>query len=114
MGDEETKTNDNRFDYIRGRIASAFPKLAGPKLDKLLMTDEVREICARFCDEENTRCLVVPDTMKLDTIIPSKIGKTKVLLFIKLVGGSVKLEDMATNVSGAATSRIHRLPGIHV
>lgn len=99
MGDDEAKSADGRFDYIRGRIGNAFPKLVGPKLDKLLLTDEVREICMKFCDDDQTRCLVVPDTMKLDTIIPSKIGKGKVLLFIKLVGGSIKLEDMPSSVS---------------
>ena len=34
--------SDARFDHIRERIASGFPKLAGPKLDKLLLTDEIR------------------------------------------------------------------------
>jgi hypothetical protein len=33
---------DARFDLIKERIASGFPKLAGAKLDKLLATDEVR------------------------------------------------------------------------
>ena len=33
---------DARFDLIKERIASGFPKLAGPKLDKLLATDEIR------------------------------------------------------------------------
>jgi len=98
MGDDEAKA-DNRFGYIRERIGNAFPKLVGPKLDKLLLTDEVKEICMRFCDDPETRCLVVPDNMKLDTVIPSKIGKGKVLLFIKLVHGPVKLEEMSQNVS---------------
>ena len=31
---------DKRVTYIRQRIAAAFPKLAGPKLDKILITDE--------------------------------------------------------------------------
>lgn len=34
--------SDARFDHIKDRIASGFPKLAGPKLDKLLLTDEIR------------------------------------------------------------------------
>jgi hypothetical protein len=33
---------DKRFEYFKDRIASAFPKLAGAKLDKLLLTDEVK------------------------------------------------------------------------
>lgn len=36
--------SDGRLDYIKGRIANGFPKLAGPKLDKLLGTEEVRYI----------------------------------------------------------------------
>ena len=98
MGDDEAKA-DNRFGYIRERIGNAFPKLVGPKLDKLLLTDEIKELCMRFCDEADFRCLVVPESMKLDTVIPSKIGKGKVLLLIKLVAGPVKLDDMPQNVS---------------
>jgi hypothetical protein len=41
MADEPGK-KDLRFDYVKDRIASAFPKLAGPKLDKLLLTDDCR------------------------------------------------------------------------
>jgi hypothetical protein len=33
---------DARFEHIKDRIASGFPKLAGAKLDKLLLTDEIR------------------------------------------------------------------------
>lgn len=40
MGDEAK--NDARLDYIKERIASGFPKLAGTKLDKLLAADEVK------------------------------------------------------------------------
>lgn len=35
-------TEDKRFEYVKDRIASAFPKLAGTKLDKLLATDEAK------------------------------------------------------------------------
>ena len=41
MADEEKKA-DLRFDFIKDRISSAFPKLAGVKLDKLLAADEAR------------------------------------------------------------------------
>ncbi len=34
--------SDAKFDYIKDRIGSAFPKLQGAKLDKLLATDEIR------------------------------------------------------------------------
>ena len=46
MGDENDSAHriwsDPKFEYIKDRIASAFPKLAGQKLDKLLATDEVK------------------------------------------------------------------------
>jgi dynein heavy chain len=38
----------------------------------------------KFCEDENNRMLVVPETMKMDTLLPSKLPKGKVLLFIKL------------------------------
>lgn len=47
MADEGGSSNiktDARFDYIKDRIASGFPKLAGPKLDKLLAADEVKYV----------------------------------------------------------------------
>jgi hypothetical protein len=43
MADEGSNVKtDARFEHIKERIASGFPKLAGSKLDKLLATDEVR------------------------------------------------------------------------
>jgi hypothetical protein len=36
------EAEDKRFEYLKDRIASAFPKLAGTKLDKLLATDEAK------------------------------------------------------------------------
>ena len=41
MGDEPEK-KDGRVDYIKDRISSGFPKLAGAKLDKMLGADDVR------------------------------------------------------------------------
>ena len=51
-----------------------------------------REAILHFCDDEHNRCLVVPDTMKLDTVVPSKLNKGKVLLFVKL-GSCVLTKD---------------------
>ncbi len=43
MSDEKSDAkSDKRVDYLKDRISSGFPKLAGAKLDKLLSTDEVR------------------------------------------------------------------------
>ena len=79
MGDEDKK--DVRLDYIKDRIGSAFPKLVGVKLDKLLAADEVREALTLFCDDDHARCLVVPDTMRMDNVIPVKMSaKAKVLV----------------------------------
>ena len=41
MSDNEP-TGDKRFDYIKERIAAAFPRLNGPKFDKQISTDEIR------------------------------------------------------------------------
>jgi hypothetical protein len=41
MSDDAPKA-DKRFDHVKDRIASGFPKLAGAKLDKALAADEVR------------------------------------------------------------------------
>jgi hypothetical protein len=43
MSDEKGEAKaDSRIDNIKDRIASAFPKLAGAKLDKILVADEIR------------------------------------------------------------------------
>jgi len=97
MGDEAV-WSDARFEYLKERITSAFPKLAGPKLDKMLMTDDVKEAVLRFVDDEDSRCLVVPETMRFDTLIPSKLSKGKVLLFVKLRACALKASTMSTNV----------------
>jgi hypothetical protein len=39
---EEFHKADPRFDYIKERISSAFPKLLGPKFDKQITADDVR------------------------------------------------------------------------
>ena len=57
-----------------------------------------RESVNHFCDEEDTRCLVIPETMKFDKVIPSKLGKGKVLLFVKLKPCVLKGENMHKNV----------------
>jgi hypothetical protein len=99
---EESKSNDARFDYIAGRIEAAFPKMKGAKLDKLLLTPENMEIVKDFCENPELRCLAVPDTIKLDPIIPSKIGKAKVLLLIRLTPTVLTIANMATDVSSCA------------
>ena len=58
MGDEDGKKADGRFDFIKDRISSAFPKLAGPKLDKVLVADEIRLnsyiLCSHFDSNNST------------------------------------------------------------
>lgn len=58
-----------------------------------------REMMLRFCDDEHDRCLVVPESMKLDNVIPSKLGKGKLLVFIKLAPVALKMETIMTDVS---------------
>lgn len=53
----------------------------------------------KFCDEDVNRLLVVPESMKMDHVLPSKISKGKILLFIKL-------SDMVLNESNIAQSVI--------
>lgn len=42
MADDLERKNDVRFDYIKDRIGSAFPKIVGPKLEKQFVLDETR------------------------------------------------------------------------
>jgi hypothetical protein len=59
-----------------------------------------------FVETEDARCLVVPESMKLDTVIPSKLSKGKVLLFIKLRPCSLKMETIQQDVSSWHDSNI--------
>jgi hypothetical protein len=58
-----------------------------------------RESILRFCDDESNRCLVVPENLKIDSVIPSKLSKGKVLLFVKLRTCALKMENIFSDVS---------------
>ena len=99
MADED-KGGDPKWDVFVNRIEAAFPKLKGPKLDKLLLTESNKDSVRDFCENENVRCLVCPgETITLEETIPSKIGKTKVLLFIRLSPSVLTMENIHTDVS---------------
>ncbi len=45
MADEADRAwADPKFEYIKDRICTAFPKLVGTKLDKLLASEDVRYV----------------------------------------------------------------------
>lgn len=58
-----------------------------------------REAIQHFCELDENRCLVVPDSMKLDKVIPSKLSKGKVLLFVKLRPCTLKMDNIQSDVS---------------
>ncbi len=98
------KNNGAMHEYLRNRISAAFPK-GGAKMDKALLADEVVEQFNIFCETEDARCLVVPESLKLDTVIPSKLGRGKVLLFVKLrpcvlTNETVQTDIIATELGG--------------
>jgi hypothetical protein len=57
-----------------------------------------RDSILQFCDVESNRCLVVPESLKFDTVIPSKLSKGKVLMFIKLRTCVLKMDNIFTDV----------------
>lgn len=59
---------------------------------------EYRDSILQFCDVESNRCLVVPENLKFDTVIPSKLTKGKVLMFIKLRTCVLKMDNIFTDV----------------
>ena len=96
---DENKSDNPIWDYVVARIEAAFPKLKGPKLDKLLLTEANKDMLKEFCETEHTRCLASPgETIAFEPVIPSKIGKTKVLLFIRLAPTVITMENIATNM----------------
>jgi dynein heavy chain len=89
---------DGRFQHIKDRINSGFPKL-GNKLDKLFDSEESREAITQFLDDSNQRCLVVPESIKLEHTISSKFGKNKVLLFVKLQPCALTMSNIHSQVT---------------
>ena len=53
----------------------------------------------QFCDDDSKRCLVVPENMKIDHVVPSKLSKGKVLLFVKLQSCALTLDSMAAKIT---------------
>lgn len=53
----------------------------------------------QFCEDEHHRCLVIPESLKLDSIIPSKLSpKLKILVMIKLQQVVLKADNIQSNV----------------
>jgi hypothetical protein len=50
MAEDEQKA-DPRFDYIKERITAAFPKNIGPKYDKQMSGDDIRQANLMGCVE---------------------------------------------------------------
>lgn len=90
--------NDFRFDYFNERFSAAFPKMAGAKIEKIT-GDDIKDTTYQFCDCENRVCLVVPETIKIDLILPSKLAKEEVLLFIKLMQCTLTSDNINHNVT---------------
>lgn len=65
-----------------------------------------REIVLHFCEDETSRCLVVPENLKIDSVIPSKLPKGKILLLIKLRSRVLKMENIFTDVRKKPTLKI--------
>ena len=53
----------------------------------------------KFADDDQLRSLSVPESMKIDTVIPSKISKGKVLLFLKLEQCVLNKDKMSTQLA---------------
>ena len=100
MGDEEEKNNDVRFDLIRDRVIASFPKIDEAKWDKAVTAvEDVKELIQRFLDDEDVRSLVIPDSLKVETTIPSKIPpKGKILLFVKLSGAKLENDAISNQI----------------
>jgi dynein heavy chain len=84
---------------LKERISAAFPKLAGAKLDKTLASDEIKEALVSFCEDDQKRCLIIPESMKLDFVIPSKLAKGKVLMFLKLEPCVLKADNIVVSLA---------------
>ena len=100
MADDEEKKGDERMPILKQKIASGFPKLASTagKIDKLLASEENMEKVTIFFEDPHTRCLVIPESLKLENVIPSKLGKSKVLVLVKMEEVTLTPELMSTGL----------------
>jgi dynein heavy chain, axonemal len=98
MGDEgsgSSKRADARIEYVKTRILSTFPRMAGPKFDKAFFLEESQQRLLEFLDGDDLQrpFLFCPDTIRLDTVMPKKMPKGKSLVFIKVNEGARTTAD---------------------
>lgn len=110
MGDrEDGRRPDARLEYMRSRILSTFPKMAGPKFEKAWAVEDSQARLTEFLDGADLTkpFLYCPDTIKFDTAMPKKLPKGKSLVFIKindgapLTGERISSDVLAVELGGA-------------
>ncbi|RYG70338.1 hypothetical protein EON64_00425, partial [archaeon] len=57
-----------------------------------------REALVQFCEDEYRRTLIVPESMKMDSVIPTKASKSKVLMFLKLEPVTLTKDNVQTSL----------------
>ena len=79
----EPKWTDERVNFLVKRIQSSFPKLAGPKFDKLFQTEDNQARLDEFFKQEEKCFLVIGENLKCEHSMPQKMWKGKSLVFMK-------------------------------
>ena len=95
--EEEAAPPDPRVDFVRERILTTFPKLAGAKFEKAFKTEENINFMDTWFESDEKFCLVIGDSLKLDVAMPKKLPKTKLLIMIKSVHSLPKDDIAALN-----------------
>ena len=98
------------FYCIRTSVLLLLIKVCGVvtiTLSELILCVFYSENMRNFLDNDENRCLVVPESMKLTNQIPSKLSKGKLLLFVKLRATKLDMNNIhsdliVTEVGGAS------------
>ena len=92
--DDEDPGSSKRVEWVKERLLSTYPKLAGAKFDKSFYTEEILGTLNIWFESEEIFCLFVPESLKIATQMPKKLPKGKSLLLIKNVA-TLPSDDMA-------------------
>jgi len=80
--EEKKDAGMDPVEFLKMRVQTSFPKAKGAKFDKGWMAEESQECITEFV-KTPARFLFVTDAASVRTEVPDKVGKAKVIFFVK-------------------------------
>ena len=96
MADEEG--GDARIPWLESRTQTAFKTMKAEKFKKGFNSDDNVRVITEFLDSPDVRVLLFSENLSASHGLPKKMGKNKILYFLKVGSGSVTKESIASDV----------------